>query len=127
VILALYVKTDAAFFNYAHTTDLLKSKYSPWFSAFPLLFLPIFLPLIASLSSSFLAAFDFGRRAVRYQEMVAALENILRKVPPTPVEETPTLSPATLSRIHTIVRRTEQHLLHELVEWFAAQKSGFGH
>jgi hypothetical protein len=89
VIVALYVKADAAFFHYHHTPVLLQSSESPWFSAFPLLFLPIFLPLIASLSSSFLAAFDFGRRAVRYQEMVEALENILRKLPPTPVEEKP--------------------------------------
>ena len=82
-----------------------------------MLFLPIFVPLLASLSSSFVAAFDFGRRAVRYQDMLKSLQEVERRLP--------TLD--ALSNIQTCVRHAEEILLDEQIEWLSAQKSGFGH
>lgn len=122
VAIAFWVKADALFFNPPHIRGFLSVEEDPWGSALPLLFLPIFVPLIASLSSSFLAAFDFGRRAVRYNEMLTALKRTARKL-----KQPADTYPPALRHIQSIVRDTERLFLHELVEGLAAQKSGFGH
>lgn len=127
VALAFVVKADSLFFGSSHVPSPLNYQLDPWSSALPLLFLPIFVPLIASLSSSFLAAFDFGRRAVRYEEMVTALKKAAGKLPVRDKDGGQADAAPALRNIQSTVHHTEQLLLHELVEWLAAQKSGFGH
>ena len=86
-------------------------------SAFFLLFLPILMPLLASVGASFGAVFDYGRRSARYHEIAKDLGKTARILP--------TLE--TLPDITTVVRNTEEVLLDELIEWFAAQRKGLGH
>lgn len=86
-------------------------------SAFFLIFLPILMPLLASIGASFGAVFDYGRRSARYEEIAQGLGKTARILP--------TL--ATLHDISTAVRYTEEVLLDELIEWFAAQRRGLGH
>ena len=81
-----------------------------------LLFLPILLPLAASLGISFIATFDFARRAARYPEMVRALDQTSKLLP--------TLD--TLPAITDSVRHTEEILLDELIDWHASQLSSSG-
>lgn len=114
VFIAFLAKADDLAFHGHHKPGIL---VNPWGAAVLLLFLPIFVPLLASLSSSFLAAFDFGRRAVRYQEMLMSLQAVERWLPTVDA----------LSIIQTSVRHAEEILLDEQIEWLAAQKSGFGH
>ena len=108
------------FLTYDHDTH--KYGHIPPFgngilAAIFVLFLPIFLPLLASLSASFHAAFDFGRRKIRYHEMAETLAQTEKWLP--------TLQ--THSDIQQTVRRTEEILLDENIEWLTAQKSGSGH
>jgi hypothetical protein len=93
----------------------------PWrehvLTATVLLFLPILMPLLASIGASFGAVFDYERRAARYHDIAASLSRTARILP--------TLN--TLPEISTAVRLTEETLLGELIEWFAAQRKGLGH
>lgn len=88
-----------------------------WLTATVLLFLPILMPLLASIGASFGAVFDYERRAARYHDIAASLSRTARILP--------TLN--TLPEISTAVRLTEETLLGELIEWFAAQRKGLGH
>lgn len=89
----------------------------PFGNAIILLFLPILFPLLAGLSASFNAAFDFRRRNVRYQEMAEILSGI----------EVRLSAMATSADIRSTVADCEEILRDELNEWLAAQKSGLGH
>lgn len=86
-------------------------------SAIFLLFLPILMPLLASIGASFGAVFDYGRRSARYEEMARGLSTAARILPVL----------ATLPDIANTVRQTEDTLQDELIEWFAAQRKGLGH
>ncbi|MEX2578829.1 MAG: hypothetical protein WD342_07205 [Verrucomicrobiales bacterium] len=113
VAVAFLAKTEDLVFHGDYKPDFLKI---PWVIAFFFLLLPILVPLFASLSASFLAAFDFGRRSVRYREMHDALESMERWFP---FLDSP-------SDIRTAVRNIEKICVSEQVEWLATQKSGFG-
>lgn len=82
-----------------------------------LLFLPILLPLLASLGASFGAAFDYQRRTVRYRELSEMLRQAAKVLPAL----------STLPDTASVIRRTEEALLDELMEWHAAQRKGLGH
>ncbi len=82
-----------------------------------LLFLPILLPLLASLGASFGAAFDYQRRTVRYRELAEMLRQAAKVLPAL----------STLPDTASVIRRTEEALLDELIEWHAAQRKGLGH
>ena len=86
-------------------------------SAFFLLFLPILMPLLASIGASFDAVFDYGRRSTRFGQVAQGLTKTAKILP--------TLE--TLPDIAAAVHQTEETLLAELIEWFAAQKEGLGH
>lgn len=114
VAFAFLAKAEDLLFHGHYKPALLKN---PMFIAFFFLLLPILIPLLASLSTSFLAAFDFGRRSFRYREMYDALESMERWLPKLD-------SPAD---IRAAVRDIEKICTSEQVEWLATQKSGFGH
>lgn len=114
VLFACLVKWDDLLYHGHHKPDWLNAHAV---SAFLLLFLPILIPLLASLSFSFLASFDFRRRAVRYEEMAISLKRAARWLP--------TLS--STASVNAYVQQTEELLLDELIEWLASQQSGFGH
>lgn len=86
------------------------------FSPLLLLFLPILLPLAASLGTSFISTFDFARRAARYPEMVRALEKTSHLLPTFD----------TAPSIIDTIRRTEEILIDELIDWHASQISSTG-
>jgi hypothetical protein len=86
------------------------------FTPLLVLFLPILLPLVASLGTSFIATFDFARRAARYPEMVRVLDQTSKLLP--------TLD--TLPAITATVRRTEEFLTDEIIDWHASQLSSYG-
>ncbi len=81
-----------------------------------LLFLPILLPLAASLGTSFISTFDFARRAARYPEMVRALEKTAHLLPTFD----------TVPAINDTIRRTEEILIDEIIDWHASQLSSTG-
>lgn len=111
-----------AFAALVKTSDFFKCKlplpfiHEPFPSAILLLFLPILLPLAASLGTSFIATFDFARRAARYPEMVHALDQTSKLLP--------TLD--TLPAITATVRRTEEILTDEIIDWHSSQLSSSG-
>ncbi|MCH7227966.1 hypothetical protein [Haloferula sp. A504] len=88
-----------------------------WSNALLFLFLPVFFPLLASLSFAFMAHFDFGRRSLGYGVMVETLEHMERRL----------RTQETLPTIRRTVSWTEERLLAENIEWLATQKSGLGH
>ena len=88
-----------------------------WVTAALLLFLPILMPLLASLGASFQAVFDYDRRHGRYDDLADHLGSVAKLLP--------TL--VTKPDITRVVLRTERILNDELVEWYVAQKSGLGH
>ncbi|MEM9283317.1 MAG: hypothetical protein AAGA96_15960 [Verrucomicrobiota bacterium] len=114
VLVAFVAKVTLVLGHKADWTDPLKNN---WLNAILFLFFPVFVPLLASLSASFLASFDFGRRIHRYEEMKRSLKHFERWI--STLETVPTISAS--------VRRCEETLLDENLEWLAAQKSGFGH
>lgn len=112
-----------AFAALVKTSDFFKWKlplppfiHEPFPSAILLLFFPILLPLAASLGTSFIATFDFARRAARYPEMVRALDQTSKLLP--------TLD--TLPAITATVRRTEEILTDEIIDWHSSQLSSSG-
>lgn len=112
VLFAAIVKTG----DFFHWNLPLPFIYQSFPNAVLLLFLPILLPLAASLGTSFIATFDFARRAARYPEMVRALHQTSKLLP--------TLD--TLPAITDSIRRTEEILIDELIDWHASQVSSTG-
>ncbi len=112
-----------AFAALVKTAELIDSK-DPFielekhsiFTPLLLLFLPILLPLAASLGTSFISTFDFARRAARYPEMVRALEKTAHLLPTFD----------TFPTINDTIRRTEEILIDEIIDWHASQLSSSG-
>lgn len=82
-------------------------------SALLTLFLPIFLPVVASFGSSMILAGDAARRSVRYRQVRQRLEQLRRLVP---VIGTP-------AAMECVVTDTEDLLLDEIIEWHATTEN----
>jgi len=72
--------------------------------------LPVALPLVAGAATSLLVAMDVGRRADRFKSVAARLGRIAGVIPGLKTE----------GALRRIVGETEDVLLDELLEWYAA-------
>jgi len=118
VLFAFAIKTIDAVNHYRIGEDHESLKLGGlWFTAFLLLLLPILLPLFASLGASFGAVFDYDRRSSRYHEIADNLALTAKKLSVL----------GTFNDISAEVRKTEETLMDELIEWYSAQKKGMGH
>lgn len=96
----------------------LRSAHADWIatSAWSVIFiklLPVLLPLLSGTATSLRIVTDAGRRAERYKIQVNRLQTINHWFP---LLKTP-------SSIRRAVALTEEILLDELIEWYAASKS----
>jgi hypothetical protein len=92
------------------------SVETSYLSAWLAVWLPVFIPLVAASASTLLIAGDFARRKERYRIMVQRLSRSQRLLS--------TLK--TPGAVYRHVEETEEILLDELVEWYAAAKN-MGH
>lgn len=76
-------------------------------------FLPIVLPLTAGVATTLVVATDVGRRAERYRNLGERLDQLARIIPGI---RTPTA-------FSSVVAETEEILLDELIEWYAASQN----
>ncbi len=93
--------------------DEVESNY--FVARFALLF-PVVLPLLAGAATSLIVATDVGRRSERYRVMGERLGRIAELIPGL----------QTRGALSRIVSETEEILLDELIEWYAAAKT-IGH
>ncbi|MCA9053712.1 MAG: hypothetical protein KDA75_07730 [Planctomycetaceae bacterium] len=76
-------------------------------------FLPVALPLVAGAATSMIVATDVARRAERYRIMAERLDHVVALFPEV----------KTSGALGRIAAETEEILLDELIEWYAAAKS----
>lgn len=104
----------AAFF--VKVVDVKHVVYQSWFLTLVCFWLPIVLPLAAGSALSFLVATDSARRAERYRLMIERLDLSARRL----------AGLKTPSAVSRVVATSEDIMIDELIEWYAASKN-FGH
>jgi hypothetical protein len=95
----------------------LQVEVAEWFKTTVFYFLPISLPVVAAALISLISINDLQRRVARYREMQLMLEESRTKVSFC----------QTWNSLERVVLRTEQALLHEVLEWHSITRFSESH